>query len=578
MSIGLSVSPGDGSDPQILLQNCGVAMSRAKGIGRNSYHFFTPGMNQQAAERLDIETQLRRALERSEFSLVFQPVLDLASDLMTGCEALLRWDSPILGQITPDRFIPLAEDTGLIVPIGAWVLKQACLEAKQWLDQGWNLSIAVNLSPRQLRHPGLIDDVTLALKESGLPAERLELEVTESVLIDDPIRAAAVLKELNDLRIRLSIDDFGTGYSSLSYLKRFPFQSLKIDRSFIRDPLSDPNDRALIKAIIALAKSLNLRVVAEGVETYAQLDFLRDQGCDVAQGFHFCRPLPALQTDDFARPVRRPPGSAVARLAARRKSSAGPAPPERSAHQADHGHFRGCVLRLLFQFGNQCADVIDGEKRPRRGDFNDDGTRRQQGKAFHIAVAVGGGDAAGGPGLDVVETFGIEAKGVEEAFRHIDRPLRRRTGKADEKIVAADMAEKAFRRQMLAHQFAKQQNRAVALAEAVFVVERLEIVEIHIGVGIGAAHIAEAVADELIDQGIAGQFGQRVLVTGLGKAFFIDDTDDRARRKKADITHLIDQDDAFGLLVSRIDRHDALDRHLHIGNRATDDEILEFSP
>ncbi|MDR3436886.1 EAL domain-containing protein [Telmatospirillum sp.] len=301
VSIGLAVAPNDGTDAQSLLQNSSAAMSRAKEVGSNSYRFFTPGMNQQAAERLEIETHLRHALERDELSLVYQPVLDLASNRMTGCEALLRWNGPALGEVSPDRFIPLAEDSGLIVPIGAWVLRQACAEARRWLDQGWDINVAVNTSPRQLRHPKLIDDVKAALMESGLPADRLELEVTETFLIEDPIRTAAVLRELNGLGIRLSIDDFGTGYSSLSYLKRFPFQTLKIDRTFIRDALSDPSDRALVKAIIALAKSLNLRVVAEGVETFGQLDFLRSQGCDVAQGFHYSRPLVPSQASDFAR-------------------------------------------------------------------------------------------------------------------------------------------------------------------------------------------------------------------------------------------------------------------------------------
>jgi len=301
VSIGLAIAPEDGAEPRTLLQNGSVALSLAREAGRNSYRFFTPGMNQQAAQRLEIETNLRHALERSELSLVYQPVLDLASNRMTGAEALLRWHSPSLGTVPPDRFIPLAEDTGLIVPIGAWVVREACHEARRWMDQGWTLSVAVNMSPRQLRHPHLVDDVKQALADSGLPADRLELEVTESYLIEDPQRTAEVLKELNGLGIRLSIDDFGTGYSSLSYLNRYPFQTLKIDRSFIRDTLLDPGQGVLVKAIIALGKELRLRVVAEGVETAEQLGFLRDHGCDVAQGYHVSRPLAPPQADDFAR-------------------------------------------------------------------------------------------------------------------------------------------------------------------------------------------------------------------------------------------------------------------------------------
>ncbi len=292
VSIGLTVAPDDGTDPHSLLRNCEAAMTQAKENGRNTYRFFTPDMNRRAAQRLEIDTHLRHALRRQELSLDYQPMLDLGSGRMIGCEALLRWNSPVLGRLPPDRFIPLAEDTGLIVPIGQWVLQTACRQAKEWLDGGEDLILSVNTSPRQLRHMQLVDDVARALDESGLPPDKLELEITESFLIADPQHTASIMEQLGRLGVRLSLDDFGTGYSSLSYLKRYPFETLKIDRSFIRDVLTDPNDRALVKAIIAMARSLKLRVVAEGVETAEQLEFLRDQGCDAIQGYHFSRPLP----------------------------------------------------------------------------------------------------------------------------------------------------------------------------------------------------------------------------------------------------------------------------------------------
>ncbi len=300
VSMGLTVAPDDGFDPNLLLQNCGVALTQAKESGRNTYRFFTPDMNQQAAQRLEVDSHLRHALQRNELFLHYQPLLDLATNRMVGCEALLRWNSPALGLVMPDRFIPLAEDTGLIVPIGDWVLRTACRQAKAWIDSGKDIVIAVNTSPRQLRHPGIVESVERALAESGLPADRLELEITESFLIVDPNHTAGVLEQLDRLGVRLSLDDFGTGYSSLSYLKRYPFHTLKIDRNFIRDVLTDPNDRALVNAIIAMARSLNLNIVAEGVETVEQMEFLRQQGCDIIQGYHYSRPLSAAQVAQFA--------------------------------------------------------------------------------------------------------------------------------------------------------------------------------------------------------------------------------------------------------------------------------------
>jgi diguanylate cyclase (GGDEF)-like protein/PAS domain S-box-containing protein len=290
-SLGLTVAPVDGDEPQALLQNCAAAVNRAKEMGRNSYCFFTPGMNLAAASRLETDGHLRHALERDELFLHYQPLLDIAGGQLAGAEALIRWNDPHLGLVMPDQFIPLAEDTGLIVPIGEWVLRCACRQAKAWFDQGLEMTIAVNTSSRQLRHASLFDAVVQVLEETGLPPANLEMEITETFLIEDPQGTATILEKLHGLGVRLSLDDFGTGYSSLSYLKRFPFHTLKIDRSFVRDVLHDPNDRALVRAIIAMARSLNLKIIAEGVETEDQLGFLRDHGCDIAQGFFYSRPL-----------------------------------------------------------------------------------------------------------------------------------------------------------------------------------------------------------------------------------------------------------------------------------------------
>lgn len=300
-SIGVAVAPTDGTDPNQLLRNCGAAVSRAKESGRDTYRFFTPDLNNLAARRLEIDSHLRHALDRRELHLHYQPLMDMRTGKLAGAEALLRWNNPQLGSVPPDQFIPLAEETGQIVAIGEWVLRTACHQARQWLDQGLDIFIAVNTSSRQLRHINLLDQVRDVLKETGLPPERLEMEVTETFLIQDPQRTADILEALAHLGVRLSLDDFGTGYSSLSYLKRYPFHTLKIDRSFVRDVLDDPNDKALVKAIIAMARSLNLKLIAEGVETAEQRDFLRHYDCDILQGYHYSKPLPPDLFDSFVR-------------------------------------------------------------------------------------------------------------------------------------------------------------------------------------------------------------------------------------------------------------------------------------
>ncbi|HTB90979.1 MAG TPA: EAL domain-containing protein [Steroidobacteraceae bacterium] len=292
LSIGISIFPADGSDSQSLLKAADVAMYRAKEMGRNNYQYYLPSMNVHTLERLELESDLRRALERGEFFLHYQPKVEIASGLITGVEALLRWKHPTRGLVPPLDFIPLAEETGLIVPIGEWVLATACARTNIWQGRGLpKLSVAVNLSARQFGDSMLLEKLTRIIRASGLNPAHLELEITESVVMANGECAVAVLDKLKSIGVQIAIDDFGTGYSSLAYLKRFPIDTLKVDRSFIRDIPTDSGDMKITRAIIAMAHGLRLKVVAEGVETAEQLQFLRSQSCDAVQGYFLYRPL-----------------------------------------------------------------------------------------------------------------------------------------------------------------------------------------------------------------------------------------------------------------------------------------------
>jgi EAL domain-containing protein (putative c-di-GMP-specific phosphodiesterase class I) len=293
LSIGIAIYPGDGESVEALLKNADTAMYHAKAQGKNTYQFYAQDMNAKAQLRLRLEQGLRHALEQGELTLHYQPQIDLAGGGLIGVEALLRWTSRHLGPVPPGEFIPVAEDTGLIIPLGNWVIETACRQAQAWRHQGHpSLRLAVNLSPLQFRHPQLAGKVRQALEDSGLPAEALELEITESVLMQNTNSTLALLRELREIGVHLSVDDFGTGYSSLSYLKRFPISRLKIDQSFVRDLTIDADNDAIVTAIIALADKLNLGTVAEGVETGAQLEFLCRHHCQVGQGYYFAQALP----------------------------------------------------------------------------------------------------------------------------------------------------------------------------------------------------------------------------------------------------------------------------------------------
>jgi diguanylate cyclase (GGDEF)-like protein/PAS domain S-box-containing protein len=299
-SIGVSLYPTDGTDAETLINNADAAMYQAKANGRKSYRFFEPAMNLRAVARQKTEDGLRRALDRGEFVLHYQPKLDIATGKMHSAEALIRWLHPQRGSMAPGEFISVAEDSGLIVPIGQWVLREACGKAKAWSDAGVPLrSIAVNVSGMEFQNEHFLDNVFSTLEETGLPPDMLELELTESVLMKRSGNAVATLKALCAEGVRLAIDDFGTGYSSLSYLTRFPVDTLKIDQSFIRQISGVPSETAIVKAVLSMARSLSLRVVAEGVETERELEFLQANECDEAQGYYFSHPLPINKFEEF---------------------------------------------------------------------------------------------------------------------------------------------------------------------------------------------------------------------------------------------------------------------------------------
>jgi diguanylate cyclase (GGDEF)-like protein/PAS domain S-box-containing protein len=293
-SIGIANYPKDGTDADALIANADAAMYRAKEIGRDNFQFYTPELNTRVHEKLLLQGQLRDALSSLEFALLYQPQVDLRTGRVFAVEALIRWNHPALGVVSPDKFIPIAEDTGLIVPIGDWVLHEACRQNKAWQDAGMRpMTVSVNVSARQFRETDLVQRVAHSLAVSGLRAEYLELELTESLIMQDVEAAVATMKELQGLGVRLSIDDFGTGYSSLAVLKSFPVARLKIDKSFITHLATSENDRAVTAAVISLGQKLNLRVIAEGVETEEQIAFLRENNCDEMQGYHFSRPVAA---------------------------------------------------------------------------------------------------------------------------------------------------------------------------------------------------------------------------------------------------------------------------------------------
>ena len=301
-SIGIAIFPQDGADAHILLRNADAAMRRVKERGGNGFRFFDQTMNKAATERLDLETALRLAVDRQEFVVHYQPQLRLSDRRVLGCEALIRWHHPKRGLVPPLEFIPLAEETGLIVPIGIWVLRAACRQVQSWRAAGLgDLSVAVNLSARQFHQPDLVTQIRAAVAETGLPPSALEIELTESTVMDDAERAVGILRELRAIGIRISVDDFGTGYSSLSYLRKLPINSLKIDRSFISDIGIDADDDAIVQTIIALGKVLRLEEIAEGIETEAQAEFLNRHGCDIGQGYLFARPMPADAFADWLR-------------------------------------------------------------------------------------------------------------------------------------------------------------------------------------------------------------------------------------------------------------------------------------
>jgi len=305
-SIGVSLFPQHGDTPDALINSADIAMHRAKKLGRNTHQFFNHEMGREVQQNTDLETRLRGAIAAGQLHLGYQPKIRLEDGAVTGCEALLRWVHPELGNISPARFIPIAEDSGLIIPIGDWVLETACREGKSWLDAGLSpVHIAVNLSMRQFLRLDVVRWVAETLKRTGFPAHCLQLELTESLLPQDMETAIATLHQLEDLGVTLALDDFGTGYSNLGQLKRLPIHLLKIDQSFVRNALTSPPDAAIVRTVITLAHRLDFTALAEGVETEAQLRFVRDESCDEIQGYWFSPPISA---DAYARLLREGTG------------------------------------------------------------------------------------------------------------------------------------------------------------------------------------------------------------------------------------------------------------------------------
>jgi diguanylate cyclase (GGDEF)-like protein len=295
-SIGVSVYPDDGLDSETLIKNADTAMYQSKDNGRQNYQFFEPAMNVRAVARQSMEENLRRALERQEFTLVYQPKVSLKTGQITGAEALLRWTHPTRGPISPAEFIPVAEDSGLILPIDNWVLREACTQACAWVDAGLPpISMAVNVSAIEFRNAKFLGGIFAILQETGFDPRFLELELTESILMKCPASTESILSTLRGRGVRLAVDDFGTGYSSLSYLRKFSMDTLKIDQSLVRTITTAPDETAIVSAMISMGRSLNLRVVAEGVETHEELEFLQARQCDEAQGFYFSCPVPSEQ-------------------------------------------------------------------------------------------------------------------------------------------------------------------------------------------------------------------------------------------------------------------------------------------
>lgn len=303
-SAGIALFPKDGEDEDTLIKHADIALHHAKADGKNTFSFFRDELNQQSHNRIVIEQGLRRALERDELLLLYQPKVELETGQVKGVEALIRWNSPDLGQVSPLRFIPLAEETKLIIPIGEWVLRTACLQQLSWQKQGLDLEMAVNLSAVQFKSPYLVEQISRIMDETGMNPEKLELELTESALVEKPEDAVHILIQLRGLGCKLSIDDFGTGYSSLGYLKNFPITTLKIDRTFVRDLERNSGDRAIAQSIVHLATNLSMKTVAEGVEKPEQLDILRQLGCSCVQGFYYSRPVPAEQIPDALKQIR----------------------------------------------------------------------------------------------------------------------------------------------------------------------------------------------------------------------------------------------------------------------------------